>query len=186
MPEHEQRPKGGPTGHSRRDFLRGSGLAAASAVLTTTAVEALDEAKAAAAEEGPKVLSGEVSLTLNVNGKDMDCKAEPRSTLLDTLRNRLDVTGPKRVCDRASCGACTVILDGDPVYACTTLAVALSIGTSCTAGLSCHVPSCVSSMTRRHTRARKRATPSTPVMLHGLLAVSGPMNISYRRRLSAP
>ena len=44
--------------------------------------------------------------------------------LLDTLRNRLDVTGPKRVCDRASCGACTTIIDGDPVYACTTLAVA--------------------------------------------------------------
>ena len=43
--------------------------------------------------------------------------------MLDTLRNRLDVTGPKRVCDRASCGACTVILDGDAVYSCTTLAV---------------------------------------------------------------
>jgi xanthine dehydrogenase YagT iron-sulfur-binding subunit len=121
MPENEPKPKASPTGHSRRDFLRGGGLAAASAVLTGPAVAALDEAKAA--DEATKVLSGDVPLTLSVNGKDMDCKVEPRSTLLDTLRNRLDVTGPKRVCDRASCGACTVILDGDTVYSCTTLAV---------------------------------------------------------------
>jgi xanthine dehydrogenase YagT iron-sulfur-binding subunit len=121
MRDHESNPRNGPSGHSRRDFLRGSGLAAASAVLTGQATVALDEAKAA--DETTKVLSGEIKLSLQVNGKDMETKAEPRSTLLDTLRHRLDVTGPKRVCDRASCGACTVILDGDPVYACTTLAV---------------------------------------------------------------
>ena len=111
-----------PVGHSRRDFLRGSGLAAATAVLTGQAETALEEARAAEAA-GPKVLAGEVPLTLSVNGKDLECKVEPRSTLLDTLRNRLDVTGPKRVCDHASCGACTVILDGDAIYACTTLAI---------------------------------------------------------------
>jgi xanthine dehydrogenase YagT iron-sulfur-binding subunit len=118
MTENEPRPKGGA---SRRDFLRGSGLAAASAVLTAPATAALDEAKAA--EAGPKVLSGEVKLTLNVNGEEKSCTVEPRSTLLDTLRHRLDITGPKRVCDRASCGACTTIIDGATVYACTTLAV---------------------------------------------------------------
>jgi xanthine dehydrogenase YagT iron-sulfur-binding subunit len=120
MTDHDHKPKGAP---SRRDFLRGSGLAAASAVLTGTATQALDEAKAAAAEPEVKVLSGQVELTLKVNDEERRCTVEPRSTLLDTLRNRLDVTGPKRVCDRASCGACTVILDGDAVYSCTTLAV---------------------------------------------------------------
>ena len=121
MPDSLSKPPGGPTGHSRRDFLRGSGLAAASAVLTGPATAALDEAKAAESE--PKLRAGDVKITLKVNGDDRPVTVEPRSTLLDTLRNRLDVTGPKRVCDRASCGACTVIVDGAPVYSCTTLAV---------------------------------------------------------------
>ena len=121
MREHEPRKPGGPPGQSRRDFLRGSGAAAATAVLTSQATLALDEAKAA--QEGPKVLSGTVDVSLKINGNDRACKVEPRSTLLDVMRHQLDVTGPKRVCDRASCGACTTIVDGDPIYSCTTLAV---------------------------------------------------------------
>jgi xanthine dehydrogenase YagT iron-sulfur-binding subunit len=123
MVERDPKRRDGATGHSRRDFLRGSGLAAAGAVLTHQATTALDEAKAAQEDAGPKAITGTTTITLNVNGQSMSCEAEPRTTLLDALRNRLGVTGPKRVCDRASCGACTVILDGDPVYSCTTLAI---------------------------------------------------------------
>jgi xanthine dehydrogenase YagT iron-sulfur-binding subunit len=123
MRKHDPKNNGsGPPGPSRRDFLRGSGLAAASAVLTGTATAAIEEA-GAVQEAGPKVVSGSVEVTLKVNGQEQKARVEPRTTLLDTLRNRLDVTGPKRVCDRASCGACTTILDGVPVYACTTLAI---------------------------------------------------------------
>lgn len=121
MSEHDPNRPGGANGHSRRDFFRGSGLAAATAVLTGPANAALDEAQAEG--DAPKVLSGQVKVSLKVNGANRECTVEPRSTLLDTLRHRLDVTGPKRVCDRASCGACTAIVDGAPVYSCTTLAV---------------------------------------------------------------
>ena len=53
----------------------------------------------------------------------MTTNVEPRVTLLDALRNYLDVTGCKRVCDRGTCGACTVMLDGSTVYSCTMLAL---------------------------------------------------------------
>jgi xanthine dehydrogenase YagT iron-sulfur-binding subunit len=64
-----------------------------------------------------------VALDLSVNGKKFSTKVEPRITLLDALRDYLDVTGCKRVCDRGSCGACTVMLDGKPVYSCSMLAL---------------------------------------------------------------
>jgi xanthine dehydrogenase YagT iron-sulfur-binding subunit len=119
------------SGLSRRQFLRGSGLSAATAAITgsaTALAEAAeaDEKKADAVGMGP----GLVALSLDVNGKKIDLKVEPRVTLLDALRNYLDVTGKyvdvtgcKRVCDRGSCGACTILVDDKPIYSCTMLAL---------------------------------------------------------------
>ncbi len=64
-----------------------------------------------------------MSIILNVNGQDRTLRVEPRTTLLDALRDRLELTGSKKVCDRGTCGACTVLSDGRPIYACTTLAI---------------------------------------------------------------
>ncbi len=103
---------------SRRGFLKGIGVSG-----VTTGI--LSETSVHDAQAGQKGLKGpgEIPITLNINGKTHRVKVEPRVTLLDLLRNRLDITGAKKVCDRATCGACTVLLDGDPVYACTLLAV---------------------------------------------------------------
>ena len=104
-------------GISRRNFLKVSGIS-----LTVPLVLGPRVVRAGGADVkvfGP----GKVPLTLTVNGKAMKAEVEPRVTLLDALRNEVDVTGPKRVCDRATCGACTVIIDGKPAYSCTVLAI---------------------------------------------------------------
>jgi xanthine dehydrogenase YagT iron-sulfur-binding subunit len=78
-------------------------------------VESFDDQKPV----GPQA----VQLVLQVNGKRHELEVEPRLTLLDLLRNRLQLTGPKEVCDRATCGACTVLVEGKPVYSCMKLGV---------------------------------------------------------------
>ena len=105
------------SGVSRRDFLKISGVSAAAVpVLGTKIVHA---AGAPVKVYGP----GKVPIELTVNGKKHSLQLEPRVTLLDALRDQLDITGAKRVCDRAECGACTVIMDGKAVYACAVLAI---------------------------------------------------------------
>ncbi len=103
-------------GFSRRTFIEGVGIGAGA----VSSVVITEEAQGADHEPvGPDP----VSISLNINGKNHDVKVEPRVTLIDALRNHLDYTGAKKVCDRATCGACTVMLDGSPVYACTTFAI---------------------------------------------------------------
>jgi xanthine dehydrogenase YagT iron-sulfur-binding subunit len=117
MLDRENQNRSGP-GFSRRDFLKGSGAAVAATAIATSGTES-------AAQEAQKanVVSAEASnVTLNVNGKEYTIKVEPRVTLLDALRNDLNLTGCKDVCDTTSCGACTVIIDGKATYACSRLA----------------------------------------------------------------
>ena len=105
------------SGLSRRDFLKISGISAAAVpILGTTVVEA---AGAPVKVYGP----GKVPVEVTVNGKKYGLQIEPRITLLDALRDQLDITGAKRVCDRAECGSCTVLMDGKAVYACSVLAI---------------------------------------------------------------
>ena len=106
------------TGFSRRGFIRGVGLgggAVGTAILHTEA----EAAPPPPAAVGP----GEVAISLSINGKEHKLNVEPRVTLLEALREQLNYTGAKRVCDRATCGACTVIMDGKAVYACSVLAI---------------------------------------------------------------
>jgi aerobic-type carbon monoxide dehydrogenase small subunit (CoxS/CutS family) len=100
---------------SRRNFIKTVGVGPLAAGVLASQADA---------QTGAKVLGpGEVPLELTVNGKKHSLRVEPRMTLLDALRNQLDMTGQKRVCDRGSCGACTVLVDGRAVYACSMLAV---------------------------------------------------------------
>ena len=111
-------PPPGRKGFSRRDFLRGASVAVPTGLLVGEAVPAKAGAPAA-----PVLGPGKVPFSLRINGKVQKVELEPRVTLLDALRNHLDLTGAKKVCDRGTCGACTVMLDGAPVYACSLLAV---------------------------------------------------------------
>lgn len=110
-----------PSGVSRRGFLKGTGSAAgASVFLNSVAAQAKSPPPAA----GPTTLGPEaIAVTLQVNGKAIAAKVEPRDTLAAVLRDQLGLSGTKIGCDRGSCGACTVWIDGSPAAACMTLAL---------------------------------------------------------------
>jgi aerobic-type carbon monoxide dehydrogenase small subunit (CoxS/CutS family) len=113
----------GSKGMSRRGFLKGAGITAAGAAIAESGLDAL--ARGAEADRGAPVLGPDaVSITLTVNGADKKLQVEPRTTLAEALRVKLDMTGTKVVCDRGACSACTVMVNGAPVCSCMTLAVA--------------------------------------------------------------
>ena len=115
----------GASGVSRRDFLKGATVAAGvmSAETLADLTHSLAVEAQAAKPVAAKPAADTLPVTLVVNGKTHTLQVEPRDTLAEVLRNRLDLTGTKIVCDRGECGACTVIADGRTIYSCLTLAV---------------------------------------------------------------
>jgi xanthine dehydrogenase YagT iron-sulfur-binding subunit len=111
---------------TRREFLRNTGGTAAAAVMAGSAPVVSSAAgqigAATASAEEPR-LEGAVPLTLRVNGKDRQLRVDPRTTLLDCLRETLLLTGTKKGCDHGQCGACTVHVDGRRVLSCLSLAL---------------------------------------------------------------
>lgn len=104
---------------SRRRFLKGSAVAAAIALVPTSIIKAaenrLDEKAAGFFEKTP--------FNVTINGKAYALSVEPRTTLLDLLREQLQLTGTKKGCDYGQCGACTVHVDGKRVLSCLSLAI---------------------------------------------------------------
>jgi len=103
---------------NRRGFIKGMGLGAMAISLECAAPRKVQ------AEEIREVKAGEtLPVSLQVNGRSYRLLVEPRWTLLFVLREKLGMTGSKEGCSRGECGACTVLIDGVPRYACLTLAV---------------------------------------------------------------
>jgi aerobic-type carbon monoxide dehydrogenase small subunit (CoxS/CutS family) len=106
------------TATSRRACLEGAG----STVVATAAVQALGSTPADAAVSA-MTAPARTAISLTVNGVSHLVEVEDRWTLVELLRDQLDLTGTKIGCDRSECGSCTVLLNGQPVYACCQLAV---------------------------------------------------------------
>ena len=111
------------SGLSRRSFLKGAGVGAAG--LATTQLRIPETAaEETPLEQSAAVGPGCVPMTFNVNSQTYTAHLEPRVTLADALRDHLDLTGTKVICDRGACGGCTVLLDNEPVVSCLILAIA--------------------------------------------------------------
>jgi xanthine dehydrogenase YagT iron-sulfur-binding subunit len=115
-----------PSSPTRRKFLltTGSGVAASvvAGYIPALANNANAEANAASISAGP-IIEGAVPITLRINGKDHELRIDPRTTLLDCIRETVTLTGTKKGCDHGQCGACTVHVNGRRVNSCLTLAL---------------------------------------------------------------
>jgi xanthine dehydrogenase YagT iron-sulfur-binding subunit len=114
-----------PPDSTRRKFLliTGSSVAASLAAhVPALANRAAGESDSASAGAGPNI-EGAVPMTLRINGKDQQLRIDPRTTLLDCIRETVALTGTKKGCDHGQCGACTVHVNGRRVNSCLTLAL---------------------------------------------------------------
>jgi xanthine dehydrogenase YagT iron-sulfur-binding subunit len=108
---------------SRRNFLKAASMASGAISAAGLIVGPSAEMKAAPRPTTTPLGPGPVEVTLDINGQKQLVKAEPSVTLLEVLRERLGLTGTKRICDHGECSACTVLIDGRATCSCMTLAL---------------------------------------------------------------
>lgn len=114
--------------YSRRNFLKAAGSSAAAITTVAAGADALSAAQAPArtpAAAPPLAIPAgmtQETATLNINNKPLRVSYEARTTLWEVIHVKLGLTGTNRSCNRGSCGACSVLIDGEPIYSCHTLA----------------------------------------------------------------
>ena len=112
--------------YSRRNFIKAAGVSAVAVTTTVSAVVSGTEVAAAAPKPSPLAIPDAITRetsTFNINGKNYQAEYEVRTTLWEVIAVKLGLTGTNRSCNRASCGACSVLIDGTPFYSCHTLAM---------------------------------------------------------------
>jgi xanthine dehydrogenase YagT iron-sulfur-binding subunit len=113
-----------PLASSRRWFLGQALTAAGTAIVAPKLLDNVEAREISPVTANHNsVIEGETEVTLTINGKSRTVTIEPRVTLLDVLREQLELTGTKKGCDHGQCGACTVLVDGERVYSCLSLAI---------------------------------------------------------------
>lgn len=117
--EKSEKKKG--TTFTRRDFLKGFGTGALGAAVAPKLLA--QNVENFPTKEGNVPVFSQKQIMLTINGQKISWIVEPQETLLDLLRDKFNLTGAKRICDRGECGGCTVLLNGKPVYSCMYLAV---------------------------------------------------------------
>src|SRR6266550_2150763 len=124
MPDDD--PQSGPSNPTRRSFLLTTGSTAAAtaiaACVPALANSTTEQSVSTVARDGPNI-EGAVPITLRINGKDHKLRVDPRTTLLDCIRETAALTGTKKGCDHGQCGACTVHVNGRRVNSCLSLAL---------------------------------------------------------------